>query len=179
VHRVVIYGSSGSGKSALAAHLADLGLAPHVEIDVLAFEEGVHVDQAVLRERFSRAIAGDTWVVEGMHRDQFEMAIPRADVFVWLDLPRRVIAYRLVLRTLRHAAWRRPRHGRRISLGSLVRREVPFIVKSVRSVPRRQAYARRLVALAERSDVEVLRLVSSTDAERWRRQVQARRSDTP
>lgn len=167
VRRVVVYGSSGSGKSVFASQLAALGLEPHVEIDVLAYDDGIHVEQAELQQRFGSFITGDTWVVEGMHRDQLEVAIPRADVFVWIDIPRRIVTYRLVTRTLRHALRRHPRHGRRVSLHSLVRRELPFIIKSVRSVPRRQEHARRLADLARASDVEVVQLSSSRTVRAW------------
>jgi adenylate kinase family enzyme len=179
VRRVIIYGSSGSGKSVLASELQSLGLEPHVEIDLLAYDDDVHVEQAILRERFAASIAGDAWVVEGMHRDQIETAIPGADAFVWIDLPRRVIAYRLVTRTFRHAITRRPRHGRRTSVRALLDRDLPFIVKSVRNVPRRQAHARQLVELSYERHVKVVHLTSAKGVRLSIRELRPHLSDAP
>ena len=177
---MVVYGSSGAGKSSLAARIAAVIDAAHVEIDVLAYDEAaVRVEQSELRHRFATASRVERWVVEGMHRDQLTAAIPSADLLIWLDLPRRTIARRLVFRMISHLVTGRPRHGRRVTFRSVVGREVPFIVKSVRSVPRRRRHGRALNDLAKDAGVEVLHLTSASAAHRYLRGVEASRTRAP
>ena len=165
--RVVVYGSSGAGKSRLAAELARRTGGDHVEIDLLAFDAaGDHVDPSELCRRFAAATPPDgRWVVEGMHRDQLEAALAHADLFVWLDVGRRTIARHLVARTLRHLVTRRPRHGRAVTVASVLRADARFIAKSVRRVPDRRRHAQRLAALAAAAHGgPVVHLTSSRDA---------------
>jgi adenylate kinase family enzyme len=158
VERVVVYGSSGAGKSTLAAPVAAAIRGAHVELDALAFDEGFrHVDQAVLRQRFADVIARSArWVVEGMHRDQLAVALAEADTFVWLDLPRRTVAHRLLRRYKNE-----PR-----------RRELAFVVKSIASHPRRRRHGKAFAATAPDRGVGVVHLTSARAATTWARDLQ-------
>ncbi|MCO8271462.1 AAA family ATPase [Actinoplanes sp. TRM 88003] len=92
-------GTSGSGKTTLAARIAATLDVPHIEIDSLfhgpswtkrpSFEEDVH--------RFS---AGPSWVTEWQYDSVLAHLAGRADLLVWLDLPRRTVMRRVVQRTL-------------------------------------------------------------------------------
>jgi adenylate kinase family enzyme len=121
VERVVVYGTSGSGKSTYAAAL---GL-PHIELDA---------HRSADRGAFEHAIAGPTWVVEGVQRDEISAALERADTFVWLDPPRRVVVWRLLRR----------------------RSPVRFIAKTVRKHEYRRVHARAFVDAAVSRGIEVI-----------------------
>ena len=54
------------------------------------FEDDVH-----------RVVAGDRWVSEWQYPAMRDALLVRADLLVWLDLPRRVVMARVVRRTLR------------------------------------------------------------------------------
>jgi adenylate kinase family enzyme len=125
VQRVVVYGTSGSGKSTYAA---SLGL-PHVDLD--AYDRG---DRAA----FDRAVAGDRWVVEGVQRDEVSAALVRADTFVWLDPPRRVVVWRLAKR----------------------RSPLRFIAKTVRKHEYRRAHGRSFVDAARARGIDVIHRTS-------------------
>jgi adenylate kinase family enzyme len=131
VERVVVYGTGGSGKSTYAA---SLGL-PHVELDTFTTDFRV-LDRAA----FDAAIAGDQWVVEGVHRDELWTALERADTFVWLDPPRRVIAWRLL------------RRRRRTSLVA----ELRWIAKTLRNHERRRAHGQRFADAARERGIDVI-----------------------
>jgi adenylate kinase family enzyme len=131
MRRVVVYGTGGSGKSTYAA---SLGL-PHVELDTLTEDF-----RALDRAAFEQAIAGDEWVVQGVHRDELWLALERADAFVWLDPPRRVIAWRLL---------RRPR---RTSLVPHVR----WVAKTIRKHGDRRAHGQRFLDAATDRGIEVI-----------------------
>lgn len=158
---MVVYGNSGSGKSTLAAALAARLGVPLVELDAIAFDSrGVHVPLPVLRDRFRRAVAGDGWVVEGVHRDEIARALALADTFVWLDVNRSVVGWNLFRRDLGLLFGRRERHGRRLSLRSFVGEELAFIGKSLQKHPVRRVHGERFAELALARGVEVRRLHS-------------------
>ena len=176
MRRVVVYGSSGVGKSTFASELARSHRLKHVEIDLLAYDsEGAHVEHELLRERFHQALAAEAWVVEGMHRDELYRALRSADTFVWLDYPKAVVARRMSVRLLRHLIFRQRRHGRRVTVRSALKRELPFIRKTLASYERRRTHGQALMNEAAalglrrhhpRSPSEAGRLVRSMNAGR-------------
>lgn len=97
--RVLVAGTSGSGKTTLAARIAAALRLPHVEIDALfhgpgwtprpSFEADVH--------RFS---AGPAWVTEWQYTPVRAHLADRADLLVWLDLPRALVLRQVVRRTV-------------------------------------------------------------------------------
>ena len=105
--RVVVVGTTGSGKTVLARRLAGrLGL-PHVELDALHWDpDWTKAPSAVFRERTARALSGDGWVVDGNYGKVRDLVWPRADTVVWLDFPLSLILWRLVRRTFRRALTR-------------------------------------------------------------------------
>jgi adenylate kinase family enzyme len=95
-----VAGTSGAGKTTLARAVTDVLGCPHVELDSLhqgpgwtkrpEFEADVH-----------RMVAGESWAGEWQYRAVREVLLARADLLVWLDLPRRVVIARVLRRTLR------------------------------------------------------------------------------
>ena len=99
--RLAIIGPSGSGKSTLAAELARTAGLRHVELDALYHGpnwEPCSIE--VLRERVAAATAGDDWVTDSTYHTLLgDFVVERADVLVWLDLPARLVMWRLLRRT--------------------------------------------------------------------------------
>ncbi len=162
--RIVVIGSGGSGKSTLADRIAASIGGRHVEIDALAFEGRLeHVSFRVLHDRLRQALDTPRWVLEGMHRDEIRrFGLPACQLVIWLDPPRRVVAFRLLRRFLRHAVRRIERHGRRIGWADLAQ-EVRFMAKTLRKYDQRRSYAR--VLLAEANDLAVSTLTARTRAD--------------
>jgi adenylate kinase family enzyme len=103
IERVAITGASGNGKSTLAAELAArLGLR-YVEIDALNHRPGwTEAPAAELREAVEEAIRDGRWVVDATYKSKLgDLVTERADTLIWLDLPLRVIVWRLLRRTHR------------------------------------------------------------------------------
>ncbi len=102
--RVWICGLSGSGKTTVAARLAQILDVPHVELDALHWRHhsdwGMPSDEEFLPE-VREATAGDAWVVEGNYSRSRDIFWPRVELMVWLDLPLRTACWRVLLRTLR------------------------------------------------------------------------------
>ncbi len=99
--RLAIIGPSGSGKSTLAAELARTAGLRHVELDALYHGpnwEPCSIE--VLRERVAAATAGDDWVTDSTYHTLLgDFVVERADMLVWLDLPARLVMWRLLRRT--------------------------------------------------------------------------------
>ncbi|MGY4534402.1 adenylate kinase family enzyme [Pseudomonas sp. TE3786] len=107
MQRIVILGNAGSGKSTLARALGQrLGL-PVVHLDKLFWQPGwVEPDAEQFRQRVREAVATDAWVCEGNYaRRTFDLRLPRADLVIWLDTPRRTCLRRVLVRS----ALNRPR----------------------------------------------------------------------
>lgn len=92
--RVHIIGGGGSGKTTLARKLAARMGLPVFELDT-----GAELDPAE-----------PTWIGEGIYLWQIEPILDRADVIVWLDLPRHVAFRRMVTRHIKLTILRRNPH---------------------------------------------------------------------
>lgn len=100
--RVVVVGSTGSGKTTLARQLSRLLDVSHTELDSLNWEnDWTSAPTDVFRQRVQDALKGDTWVVDGNYRAVRDLVWPRATVLIWLDYPLRVLIWRLLQRTLK------------------------------------------------------------------------------
>lgn len=103
MNRIVVVGSSGSGKTTTARHLAALLDVPLLELDAVMHDGDWN---ATPDDEFQRRIAeftsADRWVVDGNYTSHgtHEVLWPKADTFVWLDPPRRVVMSRVIRRTL-------------------------------------------------------------------------------
>jgi adenylate kinase family enzyme len=98
--RILVAGTSGAGKTTMAAALsARLGL-PHTDIDGL-----YHGPGWVPRPEFTNDVialaAREEWVTEWQYSAVRPLLLARADLLVWLDLPRRRVMSQIVPRTLR------------------------------------------------------------------------------
>ena len=96
---MLVAGTSGAGKTTLARAAAAVLGSPHVELDAL--HHGPGWTRRPQFEDVRRVAAGATWVSEWQYTAVRELLLSRADLLVWLDLPRRVVVSRVVRRTLR------------------------------------------------------------------------------
>ena len=100
VTRVFIVGGPGSGKTELARRVGvALGVEP-VELDAVAHTTGTSKtrDLASRLGDASRISEGNTWVAEGIYIAWTDAIANAADLVIWLDLPWRICAYRIVKR---------------------------------------------------------------------------------
>ena len=101
--RIVVTGSTGAGKTTLARSLSKLLDIPHVELDALNWDADwtpVYPTE-VFRQRVQDALAIDAWVADGNYSAVRDLVWPKATTLLWLDYPLRVLAWRLLVRTLR------------------------------------------------------------------------------
>jgi len=97
--RVIVAGTSGSGKSTIAARIAAVLDVPYLEIDSLFHGPG-WVKRPTFEADVHRFTAQPAWVTEWMYDAVRAHLADRADLLVWLDLSRRRVMRQIVRRTL-------------------------------------------------------------------------------
>jgi adenylate kinase family enzyme len=159
---VNVIGTSGSGKSTVAAALADhLGIR-HIELDALAWDPNWQsVPAPVLRTRVADASAEDAWVIDGNYSAVRDIVWQRADTVVWLDLSRPVVMWRVISRTIRRMVRREVLwNGNRESLRTTLSRDSIVLWAWTTFERRRRDYPRLFAA---HPHLAVVRLRSSDE----------------
>lgn len=108
--RILVIGSSGSGKSTLSRALSARLDAHYISMDREFFWlPGWNLrPRPEIRELIARAIEGERWVMDGTSPGSLDLRLPRADVVVWLRMPRLLCIARVLRRRLRYAGRSRP-----------------------------------------------------------------------
>ncbi|MDG4825822.1 AAA family ATPase [Asanoa sp. WMMD1127] len=97
-HRVLVAGTSGSGKTTVARQTATTLGAPHIEIDSLFHGPG-WTPRPTFEADVERFAAQPEWVTEWQYSAVRARLAARADLLIWLDLPRGVVMRQLTRRT--------------------------------------------------------------------------------
>ena len=109
MHRLIVTGSNGTGKSHFAERLAavrpDLPLKSYDEIRLT--ENWRKRASHEIDELISVALNKDAWIIEG-GPSLLKKALPRCEGVIWLDPPEALRAWRLALRPWRNFGRTRP-----------------------------------------------------------------------
>jgi adenylate kinase family enzyme len=86
--RIVVIGTSGTGKSTLARRLGRLLDLPVVEMDSLYhLPDSQSRPDDEFRVMSLEATAGDRWIVDGNYSQSRDVVWPKAEMVIWLDYP--------------------------------------------------------------------------------------------
>ncbi len=86
--RIVVVGTTGSGKTTLAGRLASRLGFPHAELDALHWGPNwAHASDEELRARVDTATSVLAWVVDGNYSVCRDIVWGRAEAIIWLDYP--------------------------------------------------------------------------------------------
>jgi len=164
--RVLIAGTSGSGKSTLARRVAAVLDLPYVELDALHHATG-WTARAEFLDDVQELCAQELWTTEWQYPEARSLLAARADLFVFLDLPRPLVMARVVRRTLS----RRLRHTN--LWGGNVEPPLHTIFRDPEHIVRwawrtHAQNARRVADLAEQQpELPIVRLTSPGEIQRW------------
>jgi adenylate kinase family enzyme len=100
--RIVVAGTSGSGKSTLARAIATTLGIDYFEIDGLYHGPAWTPNPRFVDEVTAR-ISAPAWVTEWQYTVAREALADRAELLVWLDLPRHVVMGSVIRRTVRRS----------------------------------------------------------------------------
>ncbi len=105
MRRVVVVGTTGSGKSTVADRLAGRTGLRVIELDALFWgRDWQPAPVELFRHRVERETVGDGWIVVGNYGQVRDLVWQPADTLIWLDLPLSLVMWRLLRRTIRHIA---------------------------------------------------------------------------
>lgn len=170
MHRVLVVGTTGSGKTTTAAALARLLNTQHIELDALWWKpnwtESEHDD---FRERVAAVATGDRWVADGNYITPLGDTLwSRADSVVWLDVPLPVIVVRLIRRTISRSLrktelWA----GNREHISTLWKKKESLVFWALRVHRDHQARYGGRMADPAWSHIEFVHLRSKREIKRW------------
>lgn len=103
--RVIVIGTSCSGKTTFARDLAARLDVPHTELDNLNWLPGwKERDPESFRSLVADRAGLDRWVIDGNYTRARDILWPRATALIWLDYPFPLVLWRSVSRTFTRAA---------------------------------------------------------------------------
>jgi len=101
MRRVVVFGTTGSGKTSLARRLSERTGLRVIELDALFWGKNWQpAPLELFRHRVEREIQGGDWIVVGIYGQVRDLTWQAADTLVWMDLPFPLVFWRLLRRTV-------------------------------------------------------------------------------
>jgi adenylate kinase family enzyme len=170
--RIAVIGDAGSGKTTLAARLAQILGIPHIELDALHWQaDWKMVERDLFRVRVEQALSIPVWVTDGNYSKARDLIWPRATALVWLDYPLPIILWQLTWRTLARILTRKELwSGNRETLhAAFFSRDSLFLWVLQTHQRHRQEY-NRLLAQPEYSHLQVTHLHSRNETNHWLKQ---------
>jgi len=105
--KLIVVGTTSSGKSTLAEQLAQKFNLEFVELDALYWQPNwVGTPDDEFAAKVDEATSGERWVVAGNYSRTRPITWPRAEAVVWLDYPFPIVFWRLTKRTFRRTITR-------------------------------------------------------------------------
>ncbi len=173
MRRVMVVGTSCSGKTTLARRLAEALGAPHVELDALHWgPDWTERPLPEFREAVRACVSGDRWVIDGNYRKVRDLILARATDAVWLNYPFSRVLVRSVGRTARRVFTGEELFGgnRETFVSAFLSRySIPWWV--VRTHRRRRREYRELFEAGAGTHLRLWELADQRDADRLVEQV--------
>lgn len=109
-NRILVIGCSGGGKSTLSRKLSNLLKLEYLSIDrdVRFLPNWVVRDKQEQRKILSQLVQQERWIMDGSGASTFDIRLPRAELVLWVRVPRRIALAGLTKRVIRSYGRVRP-----------------------------------------------------------------------
>ena len=169
LRRIIVIGTTGSGKTTLARELARALGVEHVEFD--AYRHGPNWTETPddeFRRQLVHALRGERWVADGNYSMVQDAVWPRATTIVWLDFTFGLVLWRLIVRTFRRGITRETLwNGNKENLFSHFFTRHSLFLWAFKSHWRRRRTVPPTLALPQHAHLRLVRLRSRREAARW------------
>ncbi|MAX27253.1 MAG: hypothetical protein CMJ19_22380 [Phycisphaeraceae bacterium] len=171
--RIIVVGTSGSGKTHVAkAIAAKLGI-KYICNDSLIWRANWElVPKSERRPAFAEATDCDAWVIDGnvttTTSPENALLLERADTIVWLDLPRWRVLSQLIPRTLKRVItgeelW----HGNRETFRASFLSKESIILWAIQTYPKYKAKYAEIFADEQWAHLRRIRLTGKRQVQKW------------
>ena len=169
MNRIVVIGTTGSGKTTLAQRLAERLSLECIDLDALYWGPNwTPATVEVFRARVEAALCGDRWAVSGNYSRVRDIVWGRADTVIWLDYPLRVALGRLFRRAIRRVVTREElwSGNRETFRGQFLSRDSLFLY-AIRSHARHRRNYELAIQQPDYAHLAVLRFRSPRETDDW------------
>jgi adenylate kinase family enzyme len=101
--RILVFGTSGAGKTTLSKQLSQILQIKHIELDQVHWQPNwAHLPKPEFREKVEDILDSSPeqqWVIDGNYKVLWDILFPRATDIIWLDYPLYIVLWRLIIRT--------------------------------------------------------------------------------
>ena len=166
--RLVIVGTSCSGKTTLARELSRILRAPCIELDAIHWKPAWQPrSEEELRQMVSEVVSGERWVIDGNYSRVRDIVWARGTTIIWFNYPFRVVLWRALCRSVRRAATREELFsGNRESFRKSFFSRESIILWVISSYRRLRRNYRRILDNGEYPHLRVIELRNPAQAER-------------
>lgn len=104
MNRIIVAGvSAGVGKSTFALKLGEKLQTPVHHLDSYYWKPGwTEASLEEFREAQKKLVQGECWIIEGNYSATMDIRLPRADTFIYLELPLWICVYRVLKRWIQN-----------------------------------------------------------------------------
>ena len=128
--KIIIIGSSSTGKSTLALAISKKLKIPHQELDAFYWEENwTRANTEQFRQRVEQFTNQTHWVLDGNFQIARDLIWPQATHIIWLDYNLPIILYRFFIRSIRRSLFKEKlwNNNRETIWGSMICKDSLFL----------------------------------------------------
>ncbi len=167
--RIVVVGTSCSGKTSLARKLAQRLKTRHIELDAIHWQPNwTPTPKEEFRGLAQEAIAPEEWVLDGNYSAVRDLVWARATTLIWLNYPFYIVASRALNRTFQRVFQRQVMwSGNRETFRKAFLSQDSILWWVLKTYRRRRREYPRLFQEPQYCHLEIIIFSSPTEAERF------------